>query len=228
VALTANQMGKHFSRAFACGVRACELAMLLLASGICSADQIEKLSVTHSDGEYRLEIVSVLKVPTEYAYDVITDYQHAYRLNPSIVEVDVLPAGRKGAVRVRNRSEHWFGPFCFHIDWTGEIRTPNPDQIEVVTIPKNSSFESGRALWTIRPHRAGTLLEYQSTLKPKFFIPPVISEKIMENRIREETLATIQRIECHARLQFELDFEREPEYLRQLIAERDKCIESGS
>ena len=206
----------------------CELAVLLLASGVCSAGRIEKLAVTHSDGEYRLEIVSELNVPTRYTYDVITDYQHAYRLNPAIVEVDVLPGGREGAVRVRNRSEHWFGPFCFHIDWIGEIQSPNPGQLEVVTIPENSSFESGYALWTIRSQGEGTLVEYQLRLKPKFFIPPVIGDMIVENRIREETLTTFQRIECQARLQFELDFEQDPEYVRQLIAERDQCIRAGS
>jgi hypothetical protein len=226
--LIANQMGKHFPRAFACGVRVCELAMLLLASGVCSAGRIEKLAVTHSDGEYRLEVVSELNVPTRYAYDVITDYQHAYRLNPAIVEVDVLPGGREGAVRVRNRSEHWFGPFYFHIDWIGEIQSPNPGPLEVVTIPENSSFESGHALWTIRSQGEGTLVEYQSRLKPKFFIPPVIGEMIMENRIREETLTTFQRIECQARLQFELDLEQDPEYVRQLIEKRDQCIRTGS
>ena len=140
MALITNHIGEWFPRAFACGVCNCELAVLLLASGICSAGEIEKLSVTHSDGEFRLEIESVLNVPAEYAYDVITDYKHAYRLNPSIVEVDVLPADSEGAVRVRNRSEHWFGPFCFHIDWIGKISSPNPGQLEVVTIPENSSF----------------------------------------------------------------------------------------
>lgn len=222
--LIANHTREWFPRTFERGIKTCGLSALLVGSWVCPASQVERLAVTHSDGEYRLEIVSLLNAPANYAYDVITDYQHAYRLNPSIVEVEVLPVRGEDAVQVRNRSEHWFGPFRFHIDWTGEIRSSDPSRIDVVTIPENSSFESGHAVWKIRPQGDGTLVEYRSSLRPNFFIPPVIGEMIMEYRIREETLAIFQRIECHARLLFELDLEQEPEQLRKLIAGRDKCI----
>jgi hypothetical protein len=219
-----NHIGEWLPPVFPRGIGTCGLAALLLGSGVCSADQVEKLSVTHSDGEYRLEIVSVLDAPADYTYHVITDYRHAYRINPSIVDVEILPTGQEGVVRVHDRSEHWVGPFCFHIDWTGDITSPDPGRIEVVTVPEHSSFESGHATWKIHPQGERTLVTYTSSLKPKFFIPPVIGDTIIEAHIREDTLATFQRIECHARLMFELDLEQEPEHLRKLLAGRDECV----
>ena len=79
--LIAYRVGEWFPCAFGRGTKTCGLAALLLGSWICPASQVERLAVTHSDGEYRLEIVSLLDAPANYAYDVITDYQHAYRLN---------------------------------------------------------------------------------------------------------------------------------------------------
>jgi hypothetical protein len=226
--LTVNHTGKWLARLLARGIWSFDLVMLLVVSSICSANEVEKLSVTHAHGEYRLEIVSVLDVPAEYAYEVITDYQHTYRINPSIVETEVSPTEREGVVRVHNRSEHYVGPFSFHIDWTGHISSPNPGEIEISTVPEDSSFESGHAVWRIRPRGERTLVKYTSSLKPKFFVPPIIGDKIMEDRIRRDTLATFRRIECNARLMFELDFEQAPEDLRNLFAQRDDCVKLDS
>jgi hypothetical protein len=228
MASIANHTGEWLPLAFARGIGTSRIAALLLVSCVCSANQIQKLSVTHLDGEYRLVISSVLDAPADYAYRVITDYQHAYRINPSIVEAEVLPANDAGVIRVRHRSEHWVGPFRFHLDWAGDITSEKQGELEVITVPELSSFESGYAVWKIRPQGERTLVEYASSLKPKFFIPPVIGATIMENRIKEDTLATFRRIECHAKLMFELDLEQKPEYLRKLLAGREACIKLES
>jgi uncharacterized membrane protein len=102
-------------------IRVCILFALSLFSSTSSADEIEELSVMKVNGVYSLRVVSVIDAPADYVYDVITDYKHAYRINPTITEVDILPSDRDGVVRVMNLSEHWVGPFCLKIDWVGDI-----------------------------------------------------------------------------------------------------------
>jgi hypothetical protein len=72
-------------------IRACALVSLYLSSSISTAAQFEELSVNEVNGEYRLRIVALLNVPADYVHNVITDYKHAYRKNPSIIEVKILP-----------------------------------------------------------------------------------------------------------------------------------------
>lgn len=118
----AIHIGEWFPRAFARGIGACGSAALLLGSYLCQAENVESLSVTHADGEFRLEIVTLLDAPADYTYDVITDYQHAYRINPSIVEVEVLPTDHEGVVRIHNRSEHWVGlSASISTDWRCQV-----------------------------------------------------------------------------------------------------------
>ena len=147
------------------------LYILFLSSSICTAGELEELSVTEASGVYRLRIVSVLDAPVDYVYDVITDYEHAYRINPSITEIEILPSDRNDVVRVRNRSEHWVGPFRFEIDWAGDFVETKPGQIKVKIIPEFSSFESGSAIWEIRPQGEHTWVLHESSLKAEIFHP---------------------------------------------------------
>ena len=55
------------------------------------AADLKELSVTETGGEFSLKVVSVLDAPSDYVYDVITDYKNAYRINPAVIEVQILP-----------------------------------------------------------------------------------------------------------------------------------------
>jgi hypothetical protein len=188
------------------------------------ASELQELSVSEVDGEYRLRVLTVLDAQVDYVYDVITDYKHAYRINPAITEVEILPSGRDDVVRVRNLSEHWIGPFCFNIDWVGDILTPRYGHLKVNTVSELSSFESGSAVWELHPQDDRTLVIHESRLKPDFFIPPLIGDHIMKKQMEEDTLDTINRIECYAKVMFELDMENEPERINNVLQEGKDCI----
>ncbi|NOR40762.1 MAG: hypothetical protein GQ537_06110 [Gammaproteobacteria bacterium] len=205
-------------------IRVCALYALLLFSSICTAGELEELSVTEAGGEYRLRIVSVLDAPADYVYNVITDYTHAYRINPSITEIEILPSDRNEVVRVRSRSEHWVGPFRFIIDWVGDFVETKHGHIKVITIPEFSSFESGSSIWEIRPQGERTWVLHESSLKPNFFIPPIIGDYIIKRRIVDESITTFNRIECHAMIIFEMDMENEPELLKTILKEGKDCM----
>jgi len=187
-------------------------------------DELEELSVTEADGVYSLRVVAVFDVPADYIYNVITDYKHAYRINPTITGVEIIPSDRDEVVRVRNLSEHWVGPFCIKIDWVGDIIEPRDGHLKITTIPEFSSFESGSAIWELRPQGERTWVLHESTLKPKFFIPPVIGDHIMKKQMKEDTVDTFNRIECYAKVMFELDMENEPELLNNVLNEGKNCI----
>ena len=101
---------------------------------------------------------------------------------------------------------------------------PSYGNINVETIPELSSFESGSAVWEIRPLGEHTRVFHESSLKPDFFMPPVIGNKLMKKRMRKDTLATFNRIECYAKIVLEMEMENEPELIEALIDEGRNCI----
>jgi len=211
-------------------IRACALVALYLFSSLSSAAEFEELSVTEANGEYRLRVIAVLDAPADYIHSVITDYKHAYRINPSITEVDILPFdhNHNNVLRVRNLSEQWVGPFCFNITWVGDIRETRAGDIKIKTVPELSSFKSGSAIWEIRPRGERTWVLHESRLKPDFFIPPVIGDTILLNKMRTDTLATFRRIECQATAMLERDMETDTELLNGLSKEERECINPES
>jgi uncharacterized membrane protein len=224
MALLPSQAGERFPATCASVFRLCALFALHLFSSISAAGEIEELSATEAGGEYRLRIVSVLDAPADYVYNVITDYKHVYRISPTITEVEILSSDSDEVVRVRHRSEHWVGPFRFKIEWMGDIvETTKYRRIKVTTIPEFSSFESGSAIWEIRPQGERTWVLHESSLKPKFFIPPIIGVYIMKKHMLDESTAIFNRIECNAMIAFEMDMEHEIEQLKILLKKGKVC-----
>lgn len=204
--------------------RICALTVLLLFNSISTAGELEELSVIEADGVYSLRIVYVLDAPKDYVYDVITDYKHGYRINPAITEIEMLLSDRDEVIRVRNHSEHLIGPFRIKIDWVGDIVETRKQFITIKTIPKLSSFESGFSTWEIRHQGARTRVLHESSMKPNFYVPAFIGVNIMLNRMKNDTLASFKRIECHAMITLELDMEHESKLLKKTLKEGKDCI----
>ena len=202
------------------GVFGSLLFTLFLLTSRVFAIEVEELSVTNVDGEYKIRIVSIIDAHEDDVYSVITDYKYAYRINPSVTAVEVLPSDRDGVVRVRNHSEYYIGPFFIEIDWVGDIMDNKDGHIKVNTIPELSSFESGSAVWEIRPLGEKTWVLHESSLKPSFFIPPIVGDMIM----KKDTLATFRRIECHAKIKLAMTMENDTELVQQLLRERKDCV----
>jgi uncharacterized membrane protein len=224
MAICQSYTGEWLPALSASVIRICCLVTLILCSPTSTADELEGLSVTAVDGEFSLQVAVVLNAPVDYVYKVITDYKNAYRINPAITNVEILPSGHDDVVRVRNLSEQCVGPFCFDIAWAGDITETGDGVLKVKTLPGLSDFVSGSASWHIRPQGERTLVLYESKLKPAFFIPPVIGDSILKNHIKNDTLATFKRIECQAMIMLAVDMAHQPDDFEQLSKEGKECI----
>ena len=131
---------------------------------------------------------------------------------------------RDEVIRVRTLSEQCAGPFCFKIDWVGDILEPKNGYLIVKTIPELSSFESGTAIWELRAQGERTWVLHESSLKPNFFIPPVIGAHIMQKQMEDDTLDIFKRIGCYANLMFEMDMVNEPELINNVLKGGKDCI----
>jgi len=163
------------------------------------------VTVTEVDDAYRLRAVAVLDAPEDYVYRIITDYRHADRIDPAITSIEILPSVRDGVTRVKHRSEHRVGPFSFEIEWVGDIVETGHRRVDITTVPELSSFESGSAVWEMRPDGGRTWVRHESTMKPKFSILPLIGDYLVKKRVEEATRDIFLRVERYARTLMERD-----------------------
>ena len=220
-------MGKYLLTLRTTAVRLMCLLALLLFSPFSVAVKFEELSVTESQGGYQLRVNSIFDAPARYVYFVITDYKNFYRINPSVVEAKIQPTNRDAVVRVNVRLEDRIGPFKFNIDWVGDVEEGRLGELKVTTIPNLSSFESGFATWEIYPEGEHTRVIHESWLKPKFFIAPVIGDYLVRSHMKDVTIDTFDKIECHANIKLDIDMENDPLQMKVLAKKMRDCTETN-
>ena len=176
-------------------------------------------------GEYHISTEMVLHAPAGSVRAVLTDYVHAYRLNPSITESAILPSLEAGVVRLRVRIEECVAFFCVDLVSVADIKELPSGDLEVLVIPELSSFRSGGAEWRIQSWRGETRVRYELRVEPDFFIPPLIGPGIIIQKLRNEILTIFSRLECMARIRAAWGQDFRPRYTN--VGPADGCLDEG-
>lgn len=198
-------------------VVACAFLMLFLLIPLASAAELNELQVSETKGVYSISLVMQLQAPVRYVHRVLTDYERVYRLDPAIVDSEVLPSPDEGMVRVKIRIHDCISFFCMTIDRVEDVRELDHGGLQATTVPALSSFKSGHAEWTILRIEERSQVTYQAQMEPDFFIPPLIGSYFVKQKLRKSILASLLRIECIARVQAGL--EPNPELDQVLVAD---------
>ena len=183
---------------FLFAVAGCGLYSSLLAAG-----ELIDLSIDDKQGVYHLAIAMILDAPFADVHHVVTDYVHIYRIDPSIVESEILGKPDASVTRVKTLVNDCVLFFCPNILRVEDVREVGDDDIYTVIVPQLSNVRSGTTHWQILPMGAKTRINYDMTLEPGFIVPPLIGSHIVEKKLKEETLICFNNIEHIARIRDE-------------------------
>lgn len=170
------------------------------------AYELNSAKVTEDSGVFQIEMTAVFNAPAAYIKQVLTDYTHFYRLSSSIIESEVLLSDPTGATQVRTKVLACVSMFCREVERVDAIQTLASGDLQADIVPELSEFRSGQATWKITAMGNKSLLLYQATLEPDFYIPPVIGVPAISNSLKDEFIATFERIERIASIKAERDW----------------------
>ena len=182
------------------------LCFAFINSAAVLANEITEFKVTEEEGVFYIKASVVLHAPAEYVHNVLTDYVHIYRLNPSIVESEVLVSPGNDVARVRTKVVGCVIFYCEEIERVEDVRILASGAIQAKIVPESSQFKSGVTLWRVRSMGDESRLTYHAEMEPDFFVPPLIGNTIVKARLREEIMASFTRLERIARIQTERDW----------------------
>ena len=171
------------------------------------ANEITEITVTEKDGFYYIKASVILYAPVKYVQAVLTDYVHIYRLNPSIVESEILPSPDENITRVRTKVIGCVVSYCTEIERVDDVRVLASGDIQAEIVPESSQFKSGVALWQIQSMGDNTRLTYLAEMEPDFFIPPLIGISIVKDKIQSEIIVSFTSLERIASIQAERDWD---------------------
>jgi hypothetical protein len=183
------------SATFSLAMAGCGLYPSLLA-----AAEVVNLAVGDKQGVYQLALEVIVDAPARDVHYVITDYIHIYRIDPSIVESDVVRTTDASRARVRTLVNDCVLSFCQEILRVEDVREVGEGDIYGKVVPGLSNVRSGTEHWQIRPIGDKTRINFHSTLEPGFFVPPFIGTHIVERKLQEEALTGFNNIERIAQI----------------------------
>ena len=176
-----------------------ELLCLLFIQGTARAGELDEISVTRRGDTYEIRVEILMSVAADRVREVLTDYAHIYRLNPSITETEVLNRSvDDGVVRVRTRFETCVVAFCVKAERVEDVRELASGDLRATIVPELSDFSHGSAHCQILPETGGTRIIYRALVEPDIFVPPLVESYLLKRVLRREIIATLGRLECIA------------------------------
>jgi len=199
---------KHTIAAVSGGLYPEIFSCLIFASSALQAEDLVHVEVFENSGAYQIKVVAVLKVPASYVRGVLTDYTHIYRLNPSIIESEVLEKHEDGAVSVRTKVIGCAAYFCEELERVEKVRQLPSGDLQAEIIPELSQFISGKTLWKIKSKGDFCEVTYHSEVEPDIFIPPVVGKFLVKRSIKEEMQASFANLENISSVLAERDWQK--------------------
>jgi Polyketide cyclase / dehydrase and lipid transport len=183
-------------------------AFLLCCSAFLYAEDGSNhdVEVTEQGGVYHIKASVVIDAQAEYVRLVLSDFVHIYRLNPSIIESEVLGEKDDTYTFVRTRILGCAGYFCKELERVEKVRELPSGDLVAEIMPEKSEFRSGKTVWHIDAMGNRSRVVYDSEIEPDFYIPPVVGKFMAKKSIRTETDASLQNLEKIANVLAERDW----------------------
>ncbi len=175
--------------------------ILLLSLGHVSAlaaAELISLEVGPEGDTYTVRLEMKLDVAADDVHQLLTNYHQLHRLHPSIVESRLLVSPGDGFSRVFTRMESCVFFFCNRFIRVEDVYQSASGDLMAVIVPGQSDFKSGTAIWRITKNGQHTVLVYEASIQPDFFIPPMIGNYLVKEKLKDELLVSFKRIECCA------------------------------
>lgn len=170
------------------------------------AYDLKKAVVAEDGGIFQIEMKAIIGARAEYIRQVLTDYNRIYRLNPSIVENEVITSDETGDKWVRTKLLACNSVFCKYLKRVDIVSTLPSGDLQAEIVPELSDFRSGIAVWKITPRGDCSELVYEAHLEPDFFIPPFVGPYVVKKSLEDEFTATFGRVEKIASINAKKDW----------------------
>jgi hypothetical protein len=182
--------------------------LLILALGFglagfaigADAAEFRSLDVSRQGDSYQVQAVVYLAAPPQAVYAVLTDYDHFTRITSSVVESRKLQQLDAATTLVYTDTRVCVLFYCRHLNEMQRIAaTPPADIVSLVLPEKSDNVKSGSATLHVEAEGEGSLLHWQLSLEPGFWVPPLIGPPLLERSLKSEGRRSAAGVEKLAR-----------------------------
>lgn len=177
------------------------VALLCVSPSIDAAEM--RASTLHKDGDrYHVVLQMHIDAPVARVFALLSDFSRMSTLNPGVRESEVL-AQQGDASLVRLRVHACAALFCRDFTQQQSMharRVGDEYRIDAEVAPEHSDMRYGTAHWSLRhcgsESGTGTCMDFESTMEPGIWIPPLVGPWLIRRSMVEQTIETATTIEA--------------------------------
>lgn len=158
------------------------------------AADLQSVEFEQKEERYIARIKVRLAAPAAEAFRVMQDFEHLPRLNPSVLEAEVLEL-MPGLTRLQTKVRMCVLLVCRDIRQVQDMRTFGVAEMNARVHPESSDLAYGYAYWRFDDCAGETCLLFRAEIDPKFWVPPLVGPWAIKRVLRQEALVTSEGIE---------------------------------
>ncbi len=172
----------------------CLLSMLWLPTTRVSAATVERMQVSSSEGIYHAVLEATLDTAPAKIWQVLTDFPRFAELSPAIQSSEAIAREGPSLWRVLTISRACVLGFCKEMKQVQRVEIRG-SEMRAQVLPEESDFSLGQAVWRVRSQGQGTRLYFEASMKPTFWVPPLLGPWIIEHVLQEELQHSLINLE---------------------------------
>ena len=173
------------------------LLALVVATTAQSAE-IMSIQVASDEGTYTLTSEVWFDATIEQVFEVYKYWEYATKFSSAIVEARDLEPDEFGRAQfyIRNRGCVLF--FCQSFERQGYVESESNVVLRAFANPETSDFYHCNESWQFSVQNGGTVVTYDLSMRPKFWIPPAIGPYLLKRKLKRNGGQAVDRIELIA------------------------------
>ena len=173
-------------------------SLLLAVSHAAQSADILSIEVGSEQGTYTLTSEVWFDASIEQVFEVYRYWEYSTRFSSAIVEAHDLPADERGRPHFYIRNKGCVLFFCQSFEREGYVEAETYRELRAFADPERSDFHHSVESWHFAARDGGTLVTYDLSMAPKFWVPPGIGPYLIKRKLKKNGGAAVDRIEVIA------------------------------
>lgn len=174
------------------------LSVAVLMTSQAHTAEIMSIDVDSNDGGYTMISEAWFDASVEQVYEVYRYWDYATQFSSAIVEARDIEQDEQGRPQFYIRNKGCVLFFCQSFVRQGYIESEPLIEVRAVADPSLSDFHHSKESWTFEAHNGGTMVTYNLSMRPKFWVPPGIGPYLLKRKLRRNGGEAVDRIELIA------------------------------
>ncbi len=158
------------------------------------AATVERMQVSSSEGIYHAVLDATLDTAPAKIWRVLTDFPRFAELSPAIQSSEAIAREGPSLWRVLTLSRACVLGFCKEMKQVQRVEIRDLE-MRAQVLPEESDFSLGQAVWRVRSQGQGARLYFEASMKPSFWVPPLLGPWIIEYVLQEELQQSLINLE---------------------------------